>query len=62
MKKIRAKLFGLLKSEAGQGMTEYGLIIALIAIVVIGAVAGLGTYLKGLFTQVTTDIQNPPAN
>jgi len=62
MKQLRSQFSGLLQDEAGQGLTEYGLIIALIAIVVIGAVAGLGGYLKQLFGDVTNNIQNPPAN
>ena len=35
----------LWKEEEGQGMVEYGLIIALIAIVVIGALGFIGTQL-----------------
>jgi pilus assembly protein Flp/PilA len=39
-----------LKDESGQGMVEYALIIALIAVVVIAVVAGLGTSIKGVFS------------
>jgi pilus assembly protein Flp/PilA len=39
--------------EAGQGMAEYGLILALIAIVVIAALQGLGGAIKDKFTEVT---------
>ena len=45
-----------LKREEGQTMAEYGLLIALIAIVVIGAVTLLGTQIKGAFTQIAGQI------
>lgn len=38
--------------ESGQGMVEYGLIIALIAIVVIAALSGIGTNLKAKFEEI----------
>lgn len=38
-----------LNDESGQGMVEYALIIALIAIVVIGAVGLLGGKIKSIF-------------
>lgn len=33
--------------DEGQGLVEYALIIALIGVVLVGAVAGLGTALNG---------------
>lgn len=53
---MKNKLMGLLKDEQGQAMTEYGLIIALIAVVVIGAVALIGTNLKGKFDAINTEL------
>jgi pilus assembly protein Flp/PilA len=47
------KLRKILKNEKGQGMVEYGLIIALIAIVVIGAVTLLGGQLQTIFESIT---------
>jgi pilus assembly protein Flp/PilA len=40
------------RSERGATAVEYGLMVALIAIVIIGAVIILGTRLSSLFTQV----------
>lgn len=37
------------KDESGQGMVEYGLIVALIALVVVGAVRILGQSVNGVY-------------
>ncbi len=50
MKELMMRLW---KDEEGQGMVEYGLIIALIAVVVIAALTLMGTQLEGFFTQIT---------
>lgn len=47
------------KDESGQGMVEYGLIIALIAVVAIVAVKLVGTRVKGIFTTVADDLNEP---
>ena len=39
------------KNEEGQGMVEYGLILALIAIVVIAALTTLGGKVNGIFSN-----------
>ena len=44
--------------ESGQGMVEYGLIIALIAVVVIAALAILGPKIAGLFNHVSNNLSN----
>ncbi len=44
------------KDEEGQGMVEYGLIIGLIAIVVIGALALLGPKIKEKFDEINAAI------
>ena len=51
MKNTRNRIKTFLKSEKGQGMVEYGLIIALVAIVVIAAIVLLGGNLTGIFNK-----------
>jgi pilus assembly protein Flp/PilA len=41
------------KSEGGQGMVEYGLIIALVAVVVIVGLTALGGKASTLFTSIS---------
>ena len=46
-----------LKDEAGATAIEYGLIVALIAVVIIGAVTLIGTNLNTSFTNVGTSLK-----
>ena len=46
----RAKTF--LKSEDGPTATEYAVMLALIIIVALGAITGLGSTVSGIFTSV----------
>jgi pilus assembly protein Flp/PilA len=56
------KLFSWLKNEeSGQGMVEYGLIIALIAIVVIAALVALGPKIAGIFDAIGEKLPDAPA-
>lgn len=43
----------MFKAEEGQGLVEYGLIIALIAVVCIGALELLGGGIVGTLTEIT---------
>lgn len=45
-----------LRNEKGQGMVEYALIIAFVAIVVIGAVTLFGTQIQTIFTNITSGL------
>jgi pilus assembly protein Flp/PilA len=45
--------------EDGQGMVEYGLIIALIAVVVIGVLTSMGGGLKAIFTAIQEKLVVP---
>ena len=46
----------LLRSKKGQGLAEYALILALIALVVIGAVIALGTQIQTIMPGVAAGI------
>jgi len=50
----------LKNEESGQGMVEYGLILALIAVVVIFALSGLGTKVKDIFQNVNDEMVVTP--
>ena len=42
--------------EEGQGLVEYGLILALISVVVIAVLSNIGTGLDGIFNQVNDEL------
>jgi pilus assembly protein Flp/PilA len=44
------------RDERGQGLAEYALILALIAVVVIGAVTLLGTQIDGILSAIAKAI------
>ena len=45
------------KDESGATAIEYGLIVALIAVVIIGAVTTIGTNMNTKFTTVSTSLK-----
>jgi pilus assembly protein Flp/PilA len=49
-----AKALG--RDDSGATAIEYGLLAALIAVVIIGAVMSLGGTLEGVFTEVDTQL------
>lgn len=56
MLSLYTRLMAWMNSEEGQGMAEYGLIIALVALVVIAALSLLGTQLTTIFTNITSGL------
>ena len=54
---MKHKWMGIIKDDAGQGMAEYGLIIALVAVVVITALSLLGTNISGIFNNIAGNIK-----
>ena len=53
---MKEKLIRFLKDEEGATAVEYGLMVALIAVVIIAAVAFLGGELSNTFNNVATRI------
>lgn len=49
-------LRNLWSEEEGQGMVEYGLIIALIAVLLIGALSAMQGGLSNIFGKITTEL------
>jgi len=56
MTKIAAKVQTLLNKERGATAVEYGLMVALIAVVIIAAVTLLGQNLSTTFDNVATSV------
>jgi pilus assembly protein Flp/PilA len=54
--RLCAAHLGLLRDEKGATAIEYGLIAALIAVVIIGALTTAGSNLGGTFTGVATEL------
>jgi pilus assembly protein Flp/PilA len=53
---MRAVLTKLVQDEAGVTAIEYGLIAALVAVVIIGVVTTLGSHLSGIFNTIATSV------
>ena len=50
------KIKGLWNEEAGQGMTEYGLVLGLIAVAVVGSLIALRGHIVTLFDNAKTTV------
>ena len=50
-------MMNFLRDENGQGMVEYGLILALIAVAAIAVLGGLGSKIRGVFHDTTEQLQ-----
>jgi Flp pilus assembly pilin Flp len=59
--RVQSALASLKNREDGQTMTEYVLILAGIALLVILAVWLLGGRIEGLFSDTASTVQAPPA-
>jgi pilus assembly protein Flp/PilA len=53
---MKDMLMRLVREEDGQGLTEYGLVVAMVAAVVIAVMTVFGTALKGVFTDLAEKI------
>lgn len=59
MKDVCGKCIRNLKSDNGQGLVEYALILVLIAIVVIAAVKGIGCNANTTFSTINSTLTKP---
>ena len=53
---MKSLFLNLVRDESGVTAIEYGLIAALIAVVIIGAVSLVGSNLSGTFSAVATSL------
>lgn len=58
---LKERVRGVLRNEKGQGMVEYGLILALVAIVVIVALGAMGGTISDKFNQINGKLTGVPA-
>jgi pilus assembly protein Flp/PilA len=56
MKNLLTKVKNFVREEEGASAVEYGLLVALIAVAIIGALTALGGQLGTLFTTVTSTL------
>lgn len=56
MKWLVARVASIVRRDEGQDLLEYALLVALIAIVAIGAVTLAGEQVDAIFTQIANDI------
>ena len=62
MKNMLGQVKRFLKSEDGPTATEYAVMLALIIIIALGAITGLGTTVSGIFTSVDTALPTGTAS
>jgi len=62
MEKFMQGVNRFIRDEEGVTAIEYGLLAALIAVVIIAGAAAVGTNLNTLFTGIGGCLQNPSAN
>ena len=56
---VLARLWNWIKSEKGQGLAEYGLIIVLVALVAAAAITAFGEQILRLFGRITSQLSSP---
>jgi len=56
--KVQQVIKQFFRDESGATAIEYGLIAALIAVVIIGAVTAVGTNLQGTFNNIANNVSH----
>jgi pilus assembly protein Flp/PilA len=59
---MKNKLMGLIKEEQGQGMTEYGLVLGLIAVAAVGALVLLRDEVVAMYNNAVAAVTGAGAN
>jgi len=49
----------LLRNDSGQDLLEYALLVALIALVAVGAITATGTNVSSIFTAISEELVTP---
>ena len=62
MHTIRNRTRAFLASEDGPTTTEYAVMLALIIIICIGAISGIGTTVKGIYTNLDSSLPSGAAS
>ena len=62
MKHMFGHVKRFLRSEDGPTATEYAVMLALIIIIALGAITGLGTTVQGIFTSVDSALPSGGAS
>jgi pilus assembly protein Flp/PilA len=64
VKQMKEKLLGFLRDEEGATAVEYGIMVALIAVAIIGAVTALSGAIQDTFNTAAEQMPGttPPAN
>lgn len=57
MKKVLEEVGQFIADERGATAIEYGLIAALISVVIIASITSIGTSLKAVFTNINASLQ-----
>jgi len=56
LSKLNVKFQGLKNDEEGQDLVEYALLLALIALICIAAINGVGTAVNSVFLAISTSL------
>jgi len=60
--KLISFLLDFLREEEGQDLIEYALLVALIALVCVGALITAGSQVNAIFTNISSRLTNAAAN
>ncbi|NDI36371.1 Flp family type IVb pilin [Chengkuizengella sediminis] len=55
---LKNKLVGLVKEEEGQGLTEYGLVLGIIAVAVVATIGLFRDEIVGMYETALADLQS----